>query len=379
MPNWVKMKLKCALSTGTVALNLVDIAFQLLKRSLSLLMRKKSIVKLTLNSRMDWPNMSMNPNRWQKSLDKSRLMLYNMKSKVRKKRMKENVLGKWSETTNKAYSEYTKNYIVSVGKAIKDVCENNKSFANLRCPVIAGGSVRDMVFGLLPRDIDVFVDMSCYEDEDERKDQLLLLSDEIRLALVKNRKPYYKYAPSENVNQYTGTVDFSFEVYNLFPLEPWEDELEGLPAEPEEVEPFPIEALELPEEVPTRELNNRFAIQIIGKNDKRLSENPTKYVMEDFDYSFVKALYDPLIEEFILSDEFMDNLGTKEVFARDQTSFARIQNWLSRYSYASNANPFIPKYAATAPAVNADSWHRRNSTTTLSYDAATRTLYTIVN
>lgn len=150
----------------------------------------------------------------------------------------------------------------------------SEQFPEIRVPIIAGGAIRDGVLCKSPKDYDIFIDLSPYETPEEAEDQLLLIAD--ALAKEMGRKA------SEAGEDYdgfkaSGENDDPFIVYNLTSERDW------------------------------------FPYQLIGRRTPLLFSNPLEWVTKTFDYSMVKALFDPLDGEYKFSDEFLEAWNSKHV------------------------------------------------------------------
>ncbi len=157
---------------------------------------------------------------------------------------------------------------------------------NTRVPVIAGGAVRDMFFGVPPADYDIFMDLSPFT-EDEKDDALLLTAMRFREAvgLTERDAPLY--------DKHNGHYE-------------------------QELGSFMVYECNTP----------NFTFQLIGHNNPLLTTNPKQFVEESFDWSLTKALYDPLHGKPEFCDEFLETLRTGVIKPKDDSSYNRARNWL---------------------------------------------------
>lgn len=156
-------------------------------------------------------------------------------------------------------------------------------------PIIAGGMVRDMVFGLPWNDCDIFVDLGAYST-DEADDICLLMVNEIAPEYIEdltqkldNPEEGYGFDPSANG---TGFV-CGYGGYN---------KVEG----------------------------GYSAHQVLGRMDNK--EN----TIDKFDYGLVKAYYDTETEEFVFHKDFVDQIGKKIIEVSSAKTFNRVTKWLNR-------------------------------------------------
>lgn len=195
-------------------------------------------------------------------------------------------------------------WVSELGEAIEE-CGNLPRYKNnMRLPVIAGGAIRDIFFGLVPKDYDVFFDVSHIKDPDEKEDFVLnYLGDLVEIA---KGRPHIgndlveasieslsdAYRPGDDAN--------SFLVYQTG----WTFS-----------ENWP--------EVP-------MIIQGIGRNDPLLSQDNPVDFLKTFDYDAVKVLYDPLDKEFKCLPEFEKFLETLTLETDNQETLNRIHSWTGR-------------------------------------------------
>ena len=207
-------------------------------------------------------------------------------------------------TSNINISNDNLRWVVELGYAIEE-CGNLPRYKDaMRLPVIAGGAIRDIFFGLVPKDYDVFFDVSHIKDPDEKEDFVLnYLGDLVEIA---KGRPHIGndlvgadieslsdvYRPGDDIN--------SFLVYQTG----WTFS-----------ENWP--------EVP-------MIIQGIGRNDPLLSQDNPVDFLKTFDYDAVKVLYDPLDKEFKCLPEFEKFLETLTVETDNKVTLDRIYNWTGR-------------------------------------------------
>lgn len=252
------------------------------------------------------------------TLDKSWIPWYNsrMVGKLMNKSPWPHSLAEHTSLYNDGRIRQVANVLADVGKA---------HFPNVRLPIIAGGSIRDTVFGLDYKDIDVFFDVSSVA-EDERDDAVLLYASYVLDALKKqdgwgglklarvqalSKKAMEGY---ENANWQTTP----FYVYETAPSEA----------------AFDIDFLEVDEDVFEVE-----PIQFIGHVDPRLSEDPKAFV-DSFDYNMVKAFFDTNTMEYIFSTAFLEGLESKRIEYENATAYARIKRFDERFRMQGFESPF---------------------------------------
>lgn len=163
---------------------------------------------------------------------------------------------------------------------------NKAVLPDTRVPVIAGGSVRDMFFGLPPNDYDIFMDLSPFTD-DEKDDALLLTAMRLReaLGLTEENAPLY----AKHKGHYEAVLN-AFMVYEcMAPM---------------------------------------YTFQLIGYNNPLLTTNPKQFVEESFDWSLTKALYDPLHGKPEFCEEFLETLQTGVIKPKDDSAYSRASTWL---------------------------------------------------
>lgn len=230
---------------------------------------------------------------------------------------------KWT-SFNEEQTLITKNKIVEIGNAVREVAE--VFMPGARLPIIAGGAVRDMFFGMEPKDYDVFFDVSTISDEDGRDDFVLLFADAVRHKLMATTEPDQKFtrlrsvglggsygSHSSDVNAH-GWATGKFFVYETLPdNEVWGQYLnEQFAADPHAV------------------INNPIRVQIIGHIDPNLANDVPKFI-EGFDYGLVKCWYDPSDEEFVFTDEFKEVLETKKIVYTENQTAERVGVWSNRW------------------------------------------------
>lgn len=207
-------------------------------------------------------------------------------------------------SSNPNTSADTEEKIREIGRALKAVAEEH--YPSIPLPIIAGGAVRDMVFGKRPKDYDVFVSTLHWPEED-REDNLLVFGQlvlqelkktELFSFLITDRLERVTADFGEDKNYSNETTGEEFIVYE----NSYDDAMEN------------IEQWE--------------CLQFIGRPNDKLSKGLTlEFVEESFDYPLVKAFYDPGTEDFVVSDEFRLCLDSGVVTARDDRTFNRVQRF----------------------------------------------------
>lgn len=211
---------------------------------------------------------------------------------------------------NHVVSEQNSATITDIGEAIRQVVDEN--FPQLRYPVIAGGAIRDTIFGLPIKDFDIFFDTSVFEDE-EREDIALLL-----IAMVCEKLSEEKYPDLNNCRfNMVGHNDgyalgegkdrkVPFVVYeNNSPLV--EDD---------------IRWGDVPDVPP-------IMLQVIGHKDDRLRTEPVAF-LECFDYGLVRGLFDPSNMAFAFHDSLQETLASREIPCNNQKTLNRVSNFFNK-------------------------------------------------
>lgn len=261
-----------------------------------------------------------------KVLDKVSLAWYNNRIRYGKGKSPIMTMNELIATTSidKALSEHNRATILNVGEAIRQVV--NENFREMRHPVIAGGAIRDTIFGLEIKDFDIFFETSAFKD-DEAQDIALLL-----IALICEKLAEHEYPKLRNVR--FGTVGHvkeyavgegedrktPFVVYENYPYDPGPGEwipgqwnvLLDEPAEPPEERPYSFPML-----------------QVIGHKDDRLRDDPVAF-LEYFDYGLVRGLYDPQDSTFKLHPSLEETLRAKKVVYSNEKTRRRLDNFLAK-------------------------------------------------
>jgi len=268
-------------------------------------------------------------NSYQKRLDNQLKTLYNIRSKVKKMKTAEHLLS-FGDSFNKETSELTDETIRIIGAAIKE--SRDKSFQILRTPVIAGGAVRDAVYGLPPKDYDIFLDVSGVP-EDEREDVVLLFGLRV-LDNLQHDKRFRTLAdltlhPIGENGGYRDEVPNSFigfetREHNPEAVEEYHNALRDLQGDYALYDVF-LENLK-------QEM--RFInLQFIGKTEPSLSRDDVLPFVETFDYGLVKGLYDPEKEAYELAPSFIETANTKTLESGDSKTLSRMRDFLRRADY----------------------------------------------
>lgn len=220
-------------------------------------------------------------------------------------------------------SEQNRATIMDIGEALRQVV--NENFPQLRYPVVAGGAIRDTIFGLPIKDFDIFFDTSVFEDE-EREDIALLL-----IAMVCEKLGQHEYPELRNCR--FGMVGHNdgyavgegedrkvpFVVYENYPFKVaeeagwnWEqnmwNEVEAAP--PPRPYAFPM-------------------LQVIGHKDDRLRTEPVEF-LEYFDYGLVRGLFDPNDMTFAFHDSLAETLLSREIPCSNQKTLNRVTNFFDK-------------------------------------------------
>jgi hypothetical protein len=193
-----------------------------------------------------------------------------------------------------------------------------------RPPIIAGGSIRDMVFGINVNDYDIFMDVSDF-DEDVQDDIVLLKAH----ALMKELGYSNCYVRNvTNKTEYNGAPGFEcgFSVYEISP--DWEV--------------VDFQDIDL-----VQELEHFKPIQVVGRRDRNIQENIPKF-LESFDYGLVRCAFDPESMEYIFHPTFHETLHSNEIrFDNDKTQ-RRLNRWRHKWVAYNYNFPFRLKNTGTA-------------------------------
>lgn len=231
-----------------------------------------------------------------KVLDKAGQYCYNIRIGVeagKDKAMKlDNLSSLYRHSCDKDMSLKVDNYIACLGAEIKKV---HQSFSyDVPCPVIAGGCIRDAVHGLMPKDYDIFLDITAVPEDD--KDDVVNLFGTHLIDFMgwrgwgvfhKVGDEYTKKGQGDHIDQFV-----VYETTN---------------------ENF------LPETKPV--------LQFIGRDDISFSSDPT-LLMDDFDYSLVRGWYDPMDTSYHLHPSFVKSLNDKIVdVSRGKETYDRAVPW----------------------------------------------------
>lgn len=252
--------------------------------------------------------------RSQKFLDKHRDMWYNIPMKKRVFASM-NPLAEFNRSVNKEQSEKTDKHIRVIAEALRRTCE--KHFPALRVPVIAGGSVRDVVYGSEPKDYDVFFDLS-QVPQDEQDDFVLLFGFYFIQEI--GEVEGYKHLKDCTIGALSGPEYFTQTDWKNFFV------YENRFAKDFTVARFDADGVMVEE---------RFWIklQFIGHNDPRLAQvdGPIEFVNDSFDYPLVKALFDPARMEYNLSAEFVATANANKLVVKSPDTYRRVVNWTNRF------------------------------------------------
>lgn len=177
--------------------------------------------------------------------------------------------------------------LASLEPVIGGIKELKTEFNDLPYTIIAGGAIRDLVFGVYANDIDVFLDTTEYSKEEE-DDILCLMSNSL------GSMPSYK----REVPDYTGQDSTPFTVYET-------------------------------------SLTEEFAfmpVQFVGRQDGDLRYDPLNFVESKFDWSLTKSYFDIETNEFVFSDEFLAQLKDKSALKYDGSN-AKVTNRVHNFWY----------------------------------------------
>lgn len=238
----------------------------------------------------------------------------------------EQILVDLTESVNKERSATVDENIHAVGEAIKRA--RDKGFGSLRTPILAGGAIRDYVYGLTPQDYDVFLDVTNIP-EDEQEDAVLLFGLRVIDELTAADDSKFK-ALEDNTLRKLGAA-YGLEGRNgqngqgfyVFETGPFDERIQRIWNEDVAID--------------ADRANDQFRfikLQFIGHSDTRLSkEDPTEFV-EGFDYELVRGLFDPEIMAYRLHDDFVKVVNSKTLTVREERTARRVYDWTSRFSWA---------------------------------------------
>lgn len=260
-------------------------------------------------------------------LDKLRNLWYNNiigygKGKHKMNNMKELLEG---FSPNKDLSTTNIEKITLIGNTLKAVVDEN--FPTLRYPVIAGGAIRDAVFGQVIKDYDIFFDTSSLEN-DEKADTALLL---IALTCEKLAAGPFP-ALAECMYSVVGK-DADYELKGLSetnPAVPFIVYQNSKPTYPEAFVNWDQMVLAEPE--PVGEPREFPLLQMIGHDDKRLTDAPLSF-LEYFDYSLVKGLFDPTDMGFHFHPTMLESINKRELKFSGKRTRTRVYGFLDKVRY----------------------------------------------
>lgn len=220
-------------------------------------------------------------------------------------------------------SEQNRATITDIGEALRQVV--NENFPQLRYPVVAGGAIRDTIFGLPIKDFDIFFDTSVFEDEEPEDIALLLI------AMVCEKLGEHEYPELRNCR--FGMVGYDdgyavgegedrkvpFVVYENYP---YKDPLgERIPGQWDLDELAPAAPDPRPYAFPM--------LQVIGHKDDRLRTEPVAF-LEYFDYGLVRGLFDPNDMTFKLHPSLEETLLSREIPYNNQKTLNRVTNFFDK-------------------------------------------------
>lgn len=207
-------------------------------------------------------------------------------------------------------TELTVTHLAELGDAILNA--QKKSFGGVRTPIIAGGAVRDTVFGCQPKDFDIFFDVSSIHQED-RQDATLLFG--LRIMDELEKLPNFRLFKGVNLvekGQNYGepeNLDPSWKEFYVADTNEFNGEEWGLWIM--EGEHHPVVQSHL---------------QFVGHVDKRLTDDPMTF-LDSFDYPLVKCFYDPVDRLYKFQDEFVEAMKTRSFSVDSPTAFSRASGW----------------------------------------------------
>ena len=241
-----------------------------------------------------------------------------------------------THSLDRATSEINRATILNVGEAIRQVV--NENFPQLRYPVIAGGAIRDTIFGLPIKDFDIFFDTAVFEAGEEEDIALLLIAMTCE-KLAEHEYPKLRdvrFQPVGHKNQYTvGEGDNLKEPFVVYENYPYENE-------PQQWVPGQVDFLDEAIAEPAR-LYEFPQLQVIGHNDQRLREDPVAF-LEYFDYGLVRGLYDPSDLAFHLHPSLQETLVSKQLPYNNIKTQGRLFNFMDKLYTARGGNIVAETY-----------------------------------
>jgi hypothetical protein len=219
-------------------------------------------------------------------------------------------------------SEQNRATIMDVGEALRQVV--NENFPQLRYPVIAGGAIRDTIFGLPIKDFDIFFDTSVFEDE-EREDIALLLIAMVCEKLGEHEYPNLRNCRFGMVGHNDGYAvgegedrKVPFVVYENYPYE--EPVQEWIPDQ---------NMWNEAEAVPDPRPYAFPMLQVIGHKDDRLRTEPVAF-LEYFDYDLVRGLFDPNDMKFAFHPSLEQTILSREISYNNQKTLYRVTDFFNK-------------------------------------------------
>lgn len=183
-----------------------------------------------------------------------------------------------------------------VGESVNKIAAEE----GIRPPVIAGGAVRDLLVGIPHKDIDVFLDVSSYETEGDKKDAVLSfifdLADSLHEEIEEFKDCHIQLLPSEEESKYGAEGNNKSQSTYVTCYEIRKKKPDQFAEEQEKV----LWHLSPP------------LLQVIGHDAKSLTDDPLEFV-GTFDHSLVECLYDPFDQKVKYTDSFKDSLEKREI------------------------------------------------------------------
>lgn len=198
---------------------------------------------------------------------------------------------------NKERSQEYIKIIVRIGEQIEKVWNNY--FPTKALPVIAGGSVRDIVFGRVPKDFDIFMSVKGIGEEWKQSTGMEDGTEMLLQAFIDESFP---------------TADPSQGCYQLG------EKYENVPDSLYVFETWPVN------------YDDETPFQFIGTES---TEEPLKYI-NSFDYGLVKIGYNIASKEFFVSKEFLESLSKSHTLLRYGSERKRDQTFLEWLYNAKN-------------------------------------------
>lgn len=156
----------------------------------------------------------------------------------------------------------------------------------LPLPVISGGCIRDIMQGVLPKDIDAFLHVPDVEEDD------ILSSEDLFEGLAWNISQFDNYARQNTV----ANKEYEKDLGDFFAIADYH--------------------------------KNGYVVQVIGKKDERLIDDNPLLATSDYPYNLVKnVMFDSKIR---VSKDVLEGFEKKEVVWYNEKGEKKAKDWLTR-------------------------------------------------